>query len=133
MGQSYLQEGDEVLITELEHHSNYVPWHFLRKSKNIKINFAEINEEGEITLEEIEKKITPKTKLISITHLSNVTGAILPVKEITQLAHSKGIIGSRWMSGSATFKIRYARFRLRFLCNFVSQNVWTYRFGSSLR
>ena len=92
LGQSYLQEGDEVLITELEHHSNYVPWHFLRKSKNIKINFAEINEEGEITLEEIEKKITPKTKLISITHLSNVTGAILPVKEITQLAHSKGII-----------------------------------------
>ena len=92
LGQSYLQEGDEVLITELEHHSNYVPWHFLRKSKNIKINFAEINDEGEITLEEIEKKITPKTKLISITHLSNVTGAILPVKEITQLAHSKGII-----------------------------------------
>ena len=92
LGQSYLKEGDEILITELEHHSNYVPWHFLRKSKNIKINFAEINEDGEITLEEIEKKITSKTKLISITHLSNVTGAILPVKEITQLAHSKGII-----------------------------------------
>ena len=80
-----------VLITELEHHSNYVPWHFLRKSKNIKINFAEVNADGEITLEEIEKKITPKTKLISITHLSNVTGAILPIKEITELAHSKNI------------------------------------------
>jgi len=92
LGQNYLQKDDEVLITELEHHSNYVPWHFLRKSKNIKINFAEINEDGEITLEEIEKKITPKTKIISITHLSNVTGAILPVKEITKLAHSKGII-----------------------------------------
>ena len=84
LGQNYLQEGDEVLITELEHHSNYVPWHFLRKSKNIKINFAEINEEGEITLEEIEKKITPKTKIISITHLSNVTGAILPIN-LTEL------------------------------------------------
>jgi cysteine desulfurase/selenocysteine lyase len=92
LGQNYLQEGDEILITELEHHSNYVPWHFLRKSKNIKINFAEINEEGEITLDEIEKKITPKTKIISITHLSNVTGAILPIKEITELANSKGII-----------------------------------------
>ena len=92
LGQDYLQEGDEILITELEHHSNYVPWHFLRKSKNIKINFAEINDDGEVTLEEIEKKITPKTKIISITHLSNVTGAILPVKEITKLAHSKGII-----------------------------------------
>ena len=92
LGQNFLQEGDEVLITELEHHSNYVPWHFLRKSKNIKINFAEINEEGEITLEEIEKKLTPKTKVISITHLSNVTGAILPIKEITELARSKNIV-----------------------------------------
>ena len=92
LGQNYLREGDEILITELEHHSNYVPWHFLRKSKNIKINFAEIDDNGEITLEEIEKKITTKTKIISITHLSNVTGAILPIKEITKLAHSKGII-----------------------------------------
>ena len=60
-GQNHLKEGDEVLLTELEHHSNYVPWHYLRKSKGIKIEFAEINEDGEITLESIEKKITPKT------------------------------------------------------------------------
>ena len=90
-GQKYLKEGDEVLITELEHHSNYVPWHYLRKSKGIKIKFAEVNEEGEITLESIKKKITPKTKIIAVTHLSNVTGAILPIKKITQLAHSKEI------------------------------------------
>ena len=56
LGQKYLNEGDEILITELEHHSNYVPWHFLRKSKNIKINFAEVNKDGDISLEEIEKK-----------------------------------------------------------------------------
>ena len=92
LGQAILEPNDEILITELEHHSNYVPWHFLRKSKNIKISFAEMNEDGEVTLEEIEKKITPKTKVIAITHLSNVTGAILPVKEITDLAHSKGIL-----------------------------------------
>ena len=90
-GQKHLNEGDEVLITELEHHSNYVPWHFLRKSKKIKIEFAEVNNDGEVTLESIEKKITSKTKIIAITHLSNVTGAILPVKEIVSLAHSKGI------------------------------------------
>jgi cysteine desulfurase / selenocysteine lyase len=90
-GQKYLKEGDEILITELEHHSNYVPWHFLRKSKGIKIKFAECNNDGEITVEAIEKKITSKTKLIAITHLSNVTGAILPIKEITELAHSKNI------------------------------------------
>ena len=90
-GQKFLKEGDEILITELEHHSNYVPWHFLRKSKGIKIEFAEVNNDGEITLESIEKKITSKTKLIAVTHLSNVTGAILPIKEITELAHSKDI------------------------------------------
>jgi len=90
-GQKYLEEGDEVLLTELEHHSNYVPWHFLRKSKNIKIEFAEINSDGEITLDSIEKKITNKTKIIGVTHLSNVTGAILPIKEIAKLANSKGI------------------------------------------
>tara|TARA_B100000614_G_scaffold183336_1_gene163915 strand:+ start:1758 stop:2972 length:1215 start_codon:yes stop_codon:yes gene_type:complete len=90
-GQKYLKSGDEVLLTELEHHSNYVPWHYLRKSKGVKIEFADVNEDGEITLESIEKKITSKTKIIAITHLSNVTGAILPIKEITQLAHSKNI------------------------------------------
>ena len=90
-GQKYLNEGDEVLITELEHHSNYVPWHFLRKSKKINIEFAEVNEDGEVTLDSIKKKITNKTKIIGVTHLSNVTGAILPIKEIVGLAHSKGI------------------------------------------
>ena len=90
-GQKYLEEGDEVLLTELEHHSNYVPWHFLRNSKKIKIEFAEINEAGEITIEAIKNKITSKTKIISVTHLSNVTGAILPIKEIVDLAHSKNI------------------------------------------
>jgi len=90
-GQKYLKEGDEVLLTELEHHSNYVPWHYLRKSKGVKIEFADVNDNGEVTIESIEKKITPKTKIIAVTHLSNVTGAILPIKEITQLAHSKNI------------------------------------------
>ena len=92
LGQAILEPNDEILITELEHHSNYVPWHFLRKSKNIKIKFAETNEDGDIPIENIEKEITDKTKVIAITHLSNVTGAVLPIKEITQLAHSKGII-----------------------------------------
>ena len=61
-GKKHINKGDEILITELEHHSNYVPWHFLRKSKNIKINFAEINEDCEITLEEIEKKNNTQNK-----------------------------------------------------------------------
>tara|TARA_Y100000741_G_scaffold291652_1_gene231828 strand:- start:345 stop:1562 length:1218 start_codon:yes stop_codon:yes gene_type:complete len=90
-GQKFLKEGDEILLTELEHHSNYVPWHYLRKLKGVNIKFADVNENGEVTIESIEKKITNKTKIIAITHLSNVTGAILPIKEITKLAHSKNI------------------------------------------
>ena len=90
-GQKYLKEGDEILITELEHHSNYVPWHYLRKSKGVKINFADVDDNGDISIESIEKKLTPKTKILAITHLSNVTGSILPIKEIIQLAHSKNI------------------------------------------
>ena len=90
-GQKYLKEGDEILLTELEHHSNYVPWHYLRSLKGIKIRFAEVNEDGEVSVESIAKKITSNTKIIAVTHLSNVTGAILPIKEITELAHSKGI------------------------------------------
>ena len=90
-GQKYLKEGDEILLTELEHHSNYVPWHYLRSLKGVKIEFAEINKDGEVSVESIAKKITSKTKMIAVTHLSNVTGAILPIKEITELAHSKKI------------------------------------------
>ena len=90
-GQKYINEGDEILLTELEHHSNYIPWHYLRNLRGAKIEFAEVNHDGEVSVESIEKKITPKTKIISVTHLSNVTGAILPIKEITELAHSKGI------------------------------------------
>ncbi len=90
-GQKYLNEGDEILLTELEHHSNYVPWHYLRKSKGVVIKFAEMNEDGDISVESIEKNITNKTKMIALTHLSNVTGAILPIKEIITLAHSKNI------------------------------------------
>ena len=90
-GQKYLKEGDEILLTELEHHSNYVPWHYLRSLKGVKIEFAEVNEDGEVSVESIAKKITSNTKIIAVTHLSNVTGAILPIKEIAELAHSKGI------------------------------------------
>jgi len=90
-GQKYLKEGDEILLTELEHHSNYVPWHYLRNLKGVKIEFAEVNEDGVVSVESIAKKITLNTKIIAVTHLSNVTGAILPIKEITELAHSKGI------------------------------------------
>jgi len=90
-GQKYIKKGDEILITDLEHHSNYVPWHYLRESKGAVIKFAPINDEGDIIISEFEKLISTRTKIIAITHLSNVIGTIVPVKEIIDIAHKKNI------------------------------------------
>ena len=90
-GEKFINKGDEILITELEHHANYVPWHFIREKKDAVIKFAKFNDRGEIEIDEIKKLITNKTKIIGITHLSNVTGAILPIKKIVDLAKSKNI------------------------------------------
>ena len=75
----------------MEHHANYVPWHFLREKKGAIIKFAKCNDKGEVEIDEIKKLITSKTKIIAVTHLSNVTGAILPIKKIVDLAKSKKI------------------------------------------
>tara|TARA_B110001450_G_C17631467_1_gene485383 strand:+ start:111 stop:1328 length:1218 start_codon:yes stop_codon:yes gene_type:complete len=90
-GEKFINKGDEIIITELEHHSNYVPWNFIREKKGALIKFAEVNERGEVEIDEIKKLITSKTKMIAITHLSNVTGAIIPIKKIVELAQKKKI------------------------------------------
>ena len=90
-GKKYINKGDEILITELEHHSNYVPWNFLRTEKGAVIKFALVNEGGDVEIEEIKKLITNKTKMIAITHISNVTGAVLPITKIVDLAKEKNI------------------------------------------
>ncbi len=90
-GEKFIKEGDEIIITELEHHANYVPWHFLRVKKGAIIKFAKINDKGEVDINEIKKLITNRTKIIAVTHLSNVTGAILPIKKIVDLAKTKKI------------------------------------------
>ena len=86
----FLKEGDEILLTELEHHSNYVPWHFLRKKK-VNIKFIPINKDGELELDKISSLITNKTKIISLIHISNVTGITSPLKKIIEIAKSKKI------------------------------------------
>ena len=90
-GEKYIKDGDEILITELEHHSNYVPWHFLRKKKGAVIKFAPVNNNGEVEIDEIKKLISNKTKIIAITHISNVTGVVMPIKKIVELAKEKNI------------------------------------------
>ena len=90
-GEKFIKDGDEILTTELEHHSNYVPWHFIRQKKGAKIKFAPVNEKGEVEIDEIKKLINSKTKIIAVTHISNVTGAIMPIKKIVDLAKEKNI------------------------------------------
>ena len=90
-GEKFINEGDEIILTELEHHSNYVPWHYLRNKKKAIIKFAKLNENLEIEVNEIKKLITKKTKMIAVTHISNVTGGITPLKEIIDLADTKNI------------------------------------------
>jgi len=90
-GQENIKKGDEILITELEHHSNYVPWHYLRETKGAIIKFAPINDDGDIIISKLKELITSKTKIIAVTHLSNVTGTIVPIKEIVEIARKKNI------------------------------------------
>ena len=90
-GEKFIEECDEILTTELEHHSNYVPWQFLRKKKGAIIKFAPVNDRGEVEIDEIRKLINSKTKIIAITHISNVTGTIMPVEKIVELAKEKKI------------------------------------------
>lgn len=85
-----LSAGDEVIISEMEHHSNIVPWQLLRDRKNIVLKVIPILENGELDMEQFESLLTQKTKLVSVTHISNTLGTINPVKDIIQIAHSVG-------------------------------------------
>ncbi|ODN71254.1 cysteine desulfurase [Methylobrevis pamukkalensis] len=90
-GGMVLGEGDEIILSILEHHSNIVPWDFHRKHKGAVIKWAPIAEDGTFLLDEFEKLITPKTKMVAITHMSNVTGTVVPVKDVIRIAHAHGV------------------------------------------
>ena len=85
-----LKKGDEVAISQMEHHSNFVPWQQLAKLRGLTLNFIKIDEEGKLDDESIKKNITKKTKIVSLTHVSNVLGTINPIKEIARIAHEVG-------------------------------------------
>lgn len=90
-GRANVRQGDEVLVTALEHHSNIVPWQLLCEEKGAKLRVAPINDAGEVRLEEFERLLGDKTKLVAIAHVSNALGTVNPVKRMIHLAHSKGI------------------------------------------
>jgi cysteine desulfurase/selenocysteine lyase len=86
-----LGEGDEIILSIMEHHSNIVPWHFLRERKGAVIKWAPVDDEGNFLIEEYEKLFTPATRMVAITHMSNVLGTVTPAKEIVRIAHERGV------------------------------------------
>ncbi len=93
-GMSFINEGDEVITTELEHHSSHMPWINVCKAKNAVIKYVPLDSEGRITVENFKKVLTNKTKLVAMTYVSNVMGYITPIKEIIKLAHEVGAVVS---------------------------------------
>ena len=87
-----IEEGDEILLTAMEHHSNIIPWQQLAKEKGAHLRYAELSSDGEMDLEDFKEKLTSNTKIVAFTHVSNTLGTINPVKKMTQLAHEVGAI-----------------------------------------
>jgi len=86
-----IQAGDEIVLSIMEHHSNIVPWHFLRERQGAVLKWAPVDDEGNFLIDEFEKLLTGRTKLVAITHMSNMLGTLVPVKEVVRRAHARGI------------------------------------------
>src|SRR6202049_1986615 len=81
-GHERIQAGDEIVLSIMEHHSNIVPWHFLRERQGAVIKWAPVDEEGNFLIDELEKLLTPRTRMVAITHMSNLLGSVVPVKQV---------------------------------------------------
>jgi cysteine desulfurase/selenocysteine lyase len=90
-GEKYVSEGDEILVSEMEHHSNIVPWQMLCERKGATLKVFPFNDHGELLMEKLDELLTDKTRIVALTHASNVLGTINPVREVIRKAHAKGI------------------------------------------
>src|SRR5487761_1554221 len=115
-GRERIQPGDEIVLSIMEHHSTIVPWHFLRERQGAVIKWAPVDDEGHFLVDEFEKLWTPRTKMVAITHMSNVLGTLVPVKEVTRLSRAR-----RRRAGGGAPRYRRAGHRLRFLCFYRPQ------------
>jgi len=91
LGRERIKPGDEIVLSIMEHHSNIVPWHFLRERQGAIIKWAPVDDEGLFLLDEFEKLLTPRTKLVAMTHMSNMLGTTVPAKEVARIARARGI------------------------------------------
>lgn len=90
-GEKFVGEGDEIIVTECEHHSDIIPWQLLCERKNAVLKVLSVDDSGHLKLDELESLITPKTRLLAVTHISNVLGLVNPVEKIVEICHSKGV------------------------------------------
>ncbi len=90
-GMPNIGDGDEIVLSIMEHHSNIVPWHFIRERQGARLVWAPIRDDGSFDLEAFEACLTPRTRLVAMTHMSNVLGTVTPIKEIAAIAHARGI------------------------------------------
>ncbi len=90
-GAERVKAGDEIVLSIMEHHSNIVPWHFLRERQGAVIKWAPVDEDGNFLLDEFEKLLSPRTKMVAITQMSNALGTVVPIKAVIKLAHARGI------------------------------------------
>jgi cysteine desulfurase / selenocysteine lyase len=90
-GRERIKAGDEIVLSIMEHHSNIVPWHFLRERQGAVIKWAPIDDDGNFQPDEFEKLLTSRTKMVAITHMSNALGTVVPVKDVVRMAHARGI------------------------------------------
>src|SRR5690242_21004250 len=90
-GRERIKAGDEIVVSIMEHHSNVVPWHFLRERQGAVLKWVPIDDEGNFLIDEFEKLLSPRTKLVAITHMSNMLGTVVPVKDVVKLCKARGI------------------------------------------
>ncbi|QWG14632.1 cysteine desulfurase [Bradyrhizobium sediminis] len=90
-GRERIGPGDEIVLSIMEHHANIVPWHFLRERQGAVIKWAPVDEDGNFLIDEFEKLLTERTKMVAVTQMSNVLGTVVPVKEVVRIAHARGI------------------------------------------
>jgi cysteine desulfurase/selenocysteine lyase len=90
-GRQHIEPGDEIVLSIMEHHANIVPWHFLREQRGAILKWVDVDDEGNFQLDALEQALSPRTKMVAITQMSNVLGTVTPIKEIVRLAHERGI------------------------------------------
>ncbi len=133
-GEPNIKAGDEIVLSIMEHHSNIVPWHFLRERHGAVIKWADVDDDGNFLIEEFEKLLSPRTKLVAITQMSNALGTIVPVKDVVKHRACPRHSGAgRRQPGRGSHGHRRAGHRLRLLCLHRPQALWADRHRRALR